>query len=327
MTTLLNVSIPTSESRLLFQEDNNTKFTINEVPNQNWNVLSKAYEYIFFWQYLNLSMSNCLPQSSRVPGSPTKSPYQNFNGSFSFVVTVVGAPQTGKTTLCNTLRGACRDVSNQKYFRFSTMPPEFQIELPKTSNNTNTPVLGIYDTIGFQNIDLLKYILEGQNVDEKAYLESDYESESGFDTSLDSIPEFSMKLINKDPKKKKRSKKINSEGFVVVFDITRYSTFEMACAIIDEIYEYFSFDPLESTGKAPVTIYLIGTKKDLVDQRQVGESQVKLYLEQLRGFVNYFEMSEKDTSGIQSMFGKMASQIEEQRNTFQASLKGQSFWD
>ena len=54
------------------------------------------------------------------------------------------------------------------------MPPEFQIELPKANNNNASPILGIYDTIGFQNIDLLKYILEGQNIDEKAYLESDY---------------------------------------------------------------------------------------------------------------------------------------------------------
>lgn len=49
---------------------------------------------------------------------------------------------------------------------------------------------------------------------------------------------------------------------------------------------------------------------DLESQREVTENHVKLYLEQMRGFVQYVEVSDKDTKGIQTTFGKMASQIE-----------------
>lgn len=56
-----------------------------------------------------------------------KSPYENFNGTSPFVVTVLGPPQVGKTTLCNQFRNSFTNIHSKHLFKFSSIPPDIQV--------------------------------------------------------------------------------------------------------------------------------------------------------------------------------------------------------
>jgi len=243
-----------------------------------------------------------------------KSPYDKFNGSFSFVVTVLGGPKVGKSTMCQKLK-ECEnavDARPRRLFSYSSVPPEIQVSItipnPSQQNSTHKFDLGVYDSVGFTDVELLKYLLEGQSL----------KSDNSFE-------------IRESPRveRTKRRKKIDSEAFIIMFDVQDLSSFELACSIVKELFHWLSFDP-HSNARCPVTVFLVGSKIDCVG-REVGIVDVRSFIDQQLGHVTYCEVSSlTDSKTILKMFSDLACKIQEQREAYyqlQQKIKRASFWD
>jgi len=135
-----------------------------------------------------------------------KSPYSKFNGSFSFVITVLGTPLVGKSSLCQQLKSQCVDIQPKHLFRFISVQPEFQVSLTASNQTYN---LGVYDSLGFDDVELLKYLLEGQHV-----------SRSADSFSMVSVPPLPATQTEKDTKKKQKRKLLRAKVFWLCLMLT-----------------------------------------------------------------------------------------------------------
>jgi len=263
--------------------------------------LLRTYSY-FLW---------CVPASAQSPSKSitdsAKTPYDDFNGSFSFVITMFGAPRVGKTFLCQRLQSVATDIKHRYLFKFSTMPPDVQVSIKVNTKDFN---IGVYDSLGFTNPEMLNYVLKGQK-----------------DIGSSSEANFMKQELKVESEKSNKNKRINSEGFIVVFDVGDFKSFETACKMIEQIFEYFNFEP-KTNLQCPVSIFLVGNKTDH-GMRMVSENRVAFYLEQVYRQVTYFETSAKENKGVMKMFDEMCLKIEVQRMSFQSKLereKSNSFW-
>ncbi len=83
----------------------------------------------------------------------------------------------------------------------------------------------------------------------------------------------------------------NANCFIMVFDITNRNSFNNLNYWYGEIQKNKSLDPL---------IILIGTKKDLKDERHVYIEDIKKFYEEKD--IKYFEISSKENEGIYFIF-------------------------
>ena len=78
--------------------------------------------------------------------SATKSPYDQFLGNSSYIITILGAQQVGKSAICQQLKLSCEDIQNRKLFRNIAVKPDFQLSFHSEAQKID---LGIYDSLGF----------------------------------------------------------------------------------------------------------------------------------------------------------------------------------
>ena len=88
-------------------------------------------------------------------------------------------------------------------------------------------------------------------------------------------------------------------AFILVFDLTRLSTFQSIDNLIKLIYENTKFSFL----------ILIGNKSDLVNERKVEKDLILKYCE--KNNFNYIETSVKNNSNIEKIFKEVAYQLYE----------------
>jgi len=185
----------------------------NKNGERSW--VGRAFIKIF---NINLfSISSCVPSSQYTSSTTyqfekittTKSPYDHFNGSFPYVITILGAPKVGKTMICKTLKSMHTDIHQRNLFKFSPMPPDVQISIHDTEEKEGQLPkqidIGIYDTIGFHDADLIHYILEGQAIEDKQNLEK-FESDefTNEKDKLNSSPTTAARQQDKKIKKKRK---------------------------------------------------------------------------------------------------------------------------
>jgi GTPase SAR1 family protein len=238
--------------------------------------------------------------------SPLLSPYDSFNGSHQYVVTLLGPSSSGKSTLCQQLKKNLVDITQKRLFRYSPMPPELQISLPV---GDDAFTIGLYDSVGFKDPELLRYLLKGQKIEQ---------------TTPDQKLSDSNSVSSPPPKKKKR---IDSEGFIVLFDLSSLQSFEVACTLVTAIFDFFHFEPTTMT-ECPAVIYLVGNKKDLPSQ--VPTHRLTQFLAQTKGFVYYHEMSAAKDESVLPLMKALSLKIKEQRVSYQIKTeqtKRPTFWD
>ena len=88
-------------------------------------------------------------------------------------------------------------------------------------------------------------------------------------------------------------------AFILVFDLTRLSTFQSIDNWIKTIYE----------NTKPRFLILIGNKSDLINQRKVEKDLILKYCE--KNNFNYIETSVKNNSNIEKIFKEVAYQLYE----------------
>lgn len=64
---------------------------------------------------------------------------------------------------------------------------------------------------------------------------------------------------NTPTNKRKKKRKVNTEGYLVVFDVTDKKSFIKACELTEELFDYYRYDP-DSGTECPVTVFLMGNK-------------------------------------------------------------------
>lgn len=87
----------------------------------------------------------------------------------------------------------------------------------------------------------------------------------------------------------------NKHGVLLVFDLSRYSSFEALKNLTFDMFSYENRNP-------KMQIALIGTKLDLIGMRDVNPEEITDYLQELSIFcgfdVDYYELNVKDTNTI-----------------------------
>lgn len=94
----------------------------------------------------------------------------------------------------------------------------------------------------------------------------------------------------------------NSKAFILVFSLTSLHSFENVKRRMDMIKKYNS-DP-------NVTIYLCGTKSDLINKREVTQDNIDIFTKDVA--IPYFEVSSqsyKDKDKIKDMFEALAQEL------------------
>lgn len=93
----------------------------------------------------------------------------------------------------------------------------------------------------------------------------------------------------------------DSQGAIIVFDITKKKTFDSLQTWIDDIKDYSDKD---------IPIIIIGNKSDLIDEREVSENNINEFLNDK---YTYFEVSAKYGNNIDLAFNKIKKLIMENR--------------
>lgn len=93
----------------------------------------------------------------------------------------------------------------------------------------------------------------------------------------------------------------DSQGAIIVFDITKKTTFDSLQTWIDDIKDYSDKD---------IPIIIVGNKSDLIDEREVSENNINEFLNDK---YTYFEVSAKYGNNIDLAFNKMKKLIMENR--------------
>jgi len=93
----------------------------------------------------------------------------------------------------------------------------------------------------------------------------------------------------------------DSQGAIIVFDITNETTFNSLKTWIDDIKDYSDKD---------IPIIIIGNKSDLIDERAVSENNINEFLNDK---YTYFEVSAKYGNNIDLAFNKIKKLIMENR--------------
>ncbi|CAF1354583.1 unnamed protein product [Adineta steineri] len=93
-----------------------------------------------------------------------------------------------------------------------------------------------------------------------------------------------------------------SEGALVVFDLTKWDTFEHVSTWVEEVYRHTPAD---------LPIVLVGNKSDLIEQRRVSREQATALAEQLN--LSYMETSALDATNVEAAFLLLVSSIYEKR--------------
>lgn len=88
-------------------------------------------------------------------------------------------------------------------------------------------------------------------------------------------------------------------GILLCFDTTNHASFAHVSAWMNDIKQYI--DTQETR------VVLVGTKSDLVDQREVESRDAERLAQQLG--VTYMETSSKDNAGVYNAFNTLAKQI------------------
>ncbi len=116
---------------------------------------------------------------------------------------------------------------------------------------------------------------------------------------LETGEKIRLKLWDTAGQERFRSVGVNSlkhcQGAVVVFDLTKKSTFEKVTEWIDQIKDYSDILP----------ICLFGNKSDLVEKREVKNEEIETICKKYN--IIYFETSAKNNTGIQEGFKKIAT--------------------
>jgi len=289
---------------------------------------------------------------------------QAYDGNIHYSITVLGAPYVGKSEFCLRLKNMKNErfssiPSSQNSLRFSAMPPDVRLTIKESFNSTKSStssvpplgskhyvfskekclVLDFFDSIGISDIELLKYLLEGYKKKEEDH------GENILDSDDESAP--SEKLRKQSIENgKKRKKSVNDkrhESFLVLFDVSNWKSFEMACALVHEIFEFFLPDPKikfsqpldtnsipqelvskggvmaplkddintkQHTGKSPVLVYLLANKIDS-EKREVSEHHIRLFVQRQQGFLKAFEISALNGTGIESMLLQLVLDLQE----------------
>jgi len=303
--------------RCSFEDDSENRTTANDSQRSYldlaWRIIASTMSILPVYAFA----SECLPNLGHLHtpttsplltrnASPLLSPYDSFNGSHQYVVTLLGPSSSGKSTMCQQLKKSLVDVSQRRLFRYSPMPPELQISLPV---GDDAFTVGLYDSVGFKDTELLRYLLKGQKIEQ---------------TTPDQKPSDSNSVLTPTPKKKKR---IDSEGFIVLFDLSSLESFEVACTLVTAIFDFFHFEPTIMT-ECPAVIYLVGNKKDLPSQ--VPTHRLTQFLAQTKGFVYYHEMSAAKDENVLPLMKALSLKIKEQRVAYQIKTeqtKRPTFWD
>lgn len=95
-----------------------------------------------------------------------------------------------------------------------------------------------------------------------------------------------------------------AHAIILTFDLTNKKTFK-------QIKKYWMITATRNKGDTenPCVYYLLGNKSDLVDRREVPESEVNEYLRTLTVPVKYFETSAKSGENINEFFNEMAHHL------------------
>lgn len=93
----------------------------------------------------------------------------------------------------------------------------------------------------------------------------------------------------------------DSQGAIIVFDITKKKTFDSLQTWIDDIQDYSDKD---------IPIIIVGNKSDLIDEREVSENNINEFLNDK---YTYFEVSAKYGNNIDLAFNKIKKLIMENR--------------
>lgn len=93
----------------------------------------------------------------------------------------------------------------------------------------------------------------------------------------------------------------DSQGAILVFDITNKTTFDSLKTWIDDIKDYSDKD---------IPIIIVGNKSDLIDEREVSENNINKFLNDK---YTYFEVSAKYGNNIDLAFNKIKKLIMENR--------------
>lgn len=90
----------------------------------------------------------------------------------------------------------------------------------------------------------------------------------------------------------------NSSAAIVVYDITRSSTFDTLRSWVQE---------LQQQGPKDIAIAIAGNKADLADKREVETRVAKEYADEIGAL--FFETSAKDDTNVQALFSRLSERL------------------
>ena len=93
-------------------------------------------------------------------------------------------------------------------------------------------------------------------------------------------------------------------GAIIVFDLTKKSSFEQMRIWLDDIKNY---------GNNDTVIIIMGNKSDLTGEREISQNEIKEKLDELNDDYLYFEVSAKNGNNISMAFDKLKKLIMENR--------------
>ena len=112
-----------------------------------------------------------------------------------------------------------------------------------------------------------------------------------------------------------RSYYTDSQGVIIVFDLSNHDTFEGLEYWIKELKDY---------APQNIEILIVGNKSDLLNERSVNEEEIKNFTEHK---YLYFEVSAKDGNNISLAFDKLRIAITEKLNKEKENLRGDTIHD
>ena len=93
-----------------------------------------------------------------------------------------------------------------------------------------------------------------------------------------------------------------ANGILLLFDITRLSTFESCVNYIEEI---------RKNSDENCIIFLIGNKIDLEDERKISTNEAQLFANRQK--IKYFETSAVKNQKVEEVFKKLLNEVNEKR--------------
>ena len=93
-------------------------------------------------------------------------------------------------------------------------------------------------------------------------------------------------------------------GAIIVFDLTKRSSFEQMKIWLEDIKNY---------GNNDTVIIIMGNKSDLTGEREISSNEIKEKLNELNDDYLYFEVSAKNGNNISMAFDKLKKLIMENR--------------